>query len=264
MSTPFRLIVIGTAVAAALLGGSMLAGGGGPAMPPPPAPIPTPTPTRAATATPSPSAAYPSWFSHGGNGAGILAAGRQATQRFIPGSTFIVPEGWVNEDDTVPVYSLFPDTPANEAEYADSKETAQNIVLTDRVANNMFAICDATGLFQGATAAETTSAVVANPAFKFWATEPIDVTIGGLTGRQVDLQLSPEWSGTCTHNPDDPTRDYLDARMRLIVLDSPGGDTIGIAISSHHSSGSEQFLGKAMPIIESLRFAVGQGASPSL
>ena len=76
------------------------------------------------------------------------------TRHFLAGSTFAVPEGWVNDGDYTPVYSLFPDTPANEAEYARSKVTAQNLLMTDTVENNMFAICDATGLFHGATAAK--------------------------------------------------------------------------------------------------------------
>lgn len=79
---------------------------------------------------------------------------RGTTGQFLGGSTFTVPAGWVNDGDYAPVYTLFPDTPANEAEYALSKQTAQNILMTDKVPRNMFAICDATGLFQGATASE--------------------------------------------------------------------------------------------------------------
>ena len=48
----------------------------------------------------------------------------------------------------------------------------------------------------GATAAEIDRRTsVANEALS--TTEPVDVTIGGLSGRQVDLQLSPDWTGSC-------------------------------------------------------------------
>ena len=127
-----------------------------------------------------------------GDGAGILPAGRRPA---VPGRLHVhVPEGWVNDGDYGPVYTA-PDTPANEAEYALSKQTAQNIVLTDRVQNNMFAICDATGLFRARQRPRVIAAVVANEAFS--TTEPDDVTIGGLSGRQVDLQLSPDWADSC-------------------------------------------------------------------
>lgn len=265
MSSPLKLVLIGAALLAALFTGSLLlSGGGGPGPAPTPAPSAT-TPSAATTPIPSPSssALYPAWFTQRGSGAGILPAGRNTTRQFLGGSTFTVPGGWVNDGDFAVAYTLFPDTPVNETEYALSRQTAQNVLLTDRVENNMFAICDATGLFQGATASEVIRAVVVNPAFRFWASAPIDVTIGGLRGRQVDVRLSPEWSGKCTPNPDDPpTRDYLDARNRVIVLDKPGTGTIGIAISSLHSSDFEAFLADATPIVESFRFDFGVGATP--
>ncbi len=126
----------------------------------------------------------------------------------------------------------------------------------------MFAICDATGLFQGTTATEVIDALVAND--KLSTTDPVDVTIGGLSGRQVDVQLSPDWSGSCPLGPDDPpTRDYKDARNRFIMLDTPDGGSIGIAISSTYSSEFEAFLAEAMPIVESFRFGAAPEASPS-
>ena len=95
--------------------------------------------------------------------------------------------------------------------------------------------------------------MVANEAFS--TTEPDDVTIGGLSGRQVDLQLSPDWADSCPLNPDDPPdQDHTDARNRLILLDTPDQGTIGIAISSQDSADFEAFLAEAMPIVESLDF----------
>ena len=71
----------------------------------------------------------------------------------------------------------------------------------------MFAICDATGLFHGATAAEVIDALMAND--KLSTTAPVDVTISGLSGQQIDVQINPDWSGGCPIGPDDPpTRDY--------------------------------------------------------
>ena len=108
---------------------------------PAPSPSPTATPTASTSpiasaspsASPSASALFPSWFTAGGDGAGILPAGRQTTRRFVTRSTFTVPAGWVNESDNAQIYALFPDTPGNEAEYALSKGTAQNVIVAQTV-----------------------------------------------------------------------------------------------------------------------------------
>ena len=269
MSSPLKLVLVGAALLAALATGTVFLSGGGPR----PAPTPSPTPSTSPTSTPippspspspSPTTVYPAWFGPGGPGAGILPAGTNASRQFLPGFSFRVPAGWVNDGDYRVTYTLFPDSQINRDEYARSKQTAENLVVTEMVANNMFAICDATGLFQGATASEVLDAVVASPAFRFWNDEPVDVTIGGLHGRQVDLRLSPEWKGKCTPNPDDPpTRDYLDVRNRVIVLDKPVIGTIGISIGSLHSADFEAFLADAMPIVESFQFNPESGASPT-
>lgn len=195
---------------------------------------------------------FPPWLPQQGDGAGILPAGSQTTRRFLTGSTFTVPEGWVNDSDNAAIYTLFPDTPANEAQYALSNEMAQNILLVARVENNMFAICDATGLFQGGTAAEVIDALVADDALS--TTEPVDVTIGGLSGRQIDVQLSPDWTGSCLRSGDTRTRDYRGDRHRIILLDVPGSGTMGIAMGSLASADFEAFLAEAMPIVESFQF----------
>ena len=248
----------------ALLGAVVVGGCGGPAaVPSAVAAAPTatvaptatanPSPTRPPTPTPPPGAVYPRWLTPEGDGAGILPAGSQTTRRFLAGSTFTVPAGWVNDGDYAPVYTLFQDTPVNKAEYGLSRQTAQNILMTDKVFHNMFAICDATGLFPAGLASVVVDAVVANEAFS--ATKPVEVTIGGLSGRQVDLRLSPAWTGSCALDPNDPpTKNYADARMRLTLLDTPAGGPIGIAVSSAHSSDFQAFLADAMPIVESLKF----------
>jgi hypothetical protein len=246
--------VLATVAVIAVVGWNLLPGRspgvGGPSASPSPSPSPSPSATAAAA---SASVPLPSWYPVQTDGSGILPAGSHTTLRFLAGSRLTVPEGWVNDADNAKIYTLFPNTPANEAEYGLSKQTAQNIVLAAAVQNNMFAICDATGLFQGATAAEVIDAVVANEAFS--TSEPVDVTIGGLSGPQVDVQLSPDWTGSCPLQENDPpTRDYGDARNRLIMLDAPGRGPIGISIGSMYASEFEAFLADAMPIVESLEF----------
>ena len=105
-------------------------------------------------------------------------------------------------------------------------------------------------------------AVVANQALS--ATEPVDVTIGGLIGRQIDVQLDPDLDGELPAQPDDPpNRDYTDARTRVILLDTRWSRPSGSSSARCYSSDFEAFLAEAMPIVESFQFDVGPEASPS-
>ena len=94
-----------------------------------PAPSPSPAASASPSAAPSASAVFPPWYAGESNGAGILPAGSQTTKSFVPRFTFTVPEGWVNGGDEAGFYALFPDTPANQAEFAASGGLAQEILM---------------------------------------------------------------------------------------------------------------------------------------
>jgi hypothetical protein len=171
----------------------------------------------------------------------------------MPGSTFSVPDGWVNSGDSASYYELFPDTPANQAEFGRSGSLAQSILMGPH--GNPWFICESAESNLGATAAEMVAAVTANEALA--TTGVVDVAIGGLTGKQFDVRLDPEWTGTCPPRPDDPP-DLGDMRNRGILLDVPGRGVIVIFVSSMYSADSEAFLAEAMPIVESFQFDLGQ------
>lgn len=215
-------------------------------------PGPSPSQSDAASASPSTapsaSAVFPSWYTDEGNGAGILSAGSQTTRSFVPGFTFTVPEGWVNDGDEAGFYGLFPDTPANQAEFAASGALADAIHMGPR--NDPYFTCDAWEDNQGATAAEIVAAIVANDALA--TSEPVDVTIGGLAGKQIDVRLDPGWTESCPGDP--PGVDLGDGRTRGFLLDTPDRGVIVIFVGSLHSAGHEAFLAEVMPIIESFQF----------
>ena len=216
-----------------------------------PAVSPAPSPSLAASASPaaapSASALFPVWYAGERNGTGILPAGSQTTKSFVPRFTFTVPEGWVNGGDEHGFYGLFPDTPANAAESAASGRLAQEMYMGPL--ESPYFVCDAWEDNRG-TAAEMVAAMVANEALA--TSEPIDVTIGGLTGKQVDVQLDPGWTERCPGDP--PTLDLGDMRTRGILLDTPDRGVIVIFLGSLRSAGHEAFLAEAMPIVESFQF----------
>lgn len=243
------LLAVAAVIVIAVAGFAVLRPGsgsnvGGAASPSPSAPV-------APSMSPPASAVFPSWFtpSEGGAALGILPAGKGTSRAFAPRVTFTVPEGWVNDLDVDIAYGLFPDIKANEAEYAKSGEIAQGIFMVS--VESPYFFCEAWEKTQG-TAAERAASLVASDAFV--VSDPVDVTIGGLTGKQVDLRLDPDRpTATCPGEP--ATVDLGDQRTRATYLDTPSG-IIAIAVGSRYSAAHEAFLAETMPIIESFRFDV--------
>ena len=257
VNTPIKLIAALAAVlVVAVVGYNLLPGRTGPGSPttaPTTAPTSTPQPTAAVTAAPSAGVACPQWLTTGcSGGAGSLSAGSHATRAFRPGFTFTVPAGWVNEHDESGYYSLFADTPANQAEYARSEGVAQSMAIG--LQSSPYFFCDAVENHSGPTAAEIVAHVVANEVLA--TTGVVDVTIGGLTGKQFDVRLGPKWTGTCPGDP--PGLDLADNRVRVILLDAPGRGVLSLFVGSAHSADHEAFLAEAMPIVESFQFDLGQ------
>jgi hypothetical protein len=254
MNTPVKLAVAMVAVLAiAVVGYSLLPGGGTGVGGPGPTTIPTVTPTAAPSVAPStaasPSAVFPTWYKPDSetSGAGILSSGSQASRNFTSAFTYSVPDGWVNDLDEFIGYGLFPNTPANQAEYALSGETAHNIFMVS--VDSPYFFCEAWEKTRG-TAAERVAFLGASEALA--ASEPVDVTIGGLTGKQVDLRLDPNKIQTCPGDP--PGHDLGDQRTRVIFLDTPDRGVIAIAVNSKYSADHEAFLQQATPIVESFKF----------
>lgn len=214
---------------------------------------PSPSAPAAPSTAPAASAVFPQWYTNGESsaGAGILPAGSATSRAFAPRVTFTVPEGWVNDLDVTIAYGLFPDMKANEAEYALSGEIAQGIFMVSGESPYFF--CKAWEPTQG-TAAERGAFLVASDAFV--VSEPVDVTIGGLTGKQLDVRLDPD-RPTATCPGDSPPVDLGDQRTRVTYLDKPSG-IIGIAVGSKYSADHDAFLADAMPIVESFEFDVSQ------
>lgn len=198
------------------------------------------------------SAAYPAWFTGDREGAGILTAGTQSTRNFTPAFTFTVPGGWVNSRDALNAYDLIPDTPANAAEHAASGSLAHEVSAF--WFGSPYWYCDAWEDHRGTTVAEIVASLVATDAIA--ASKPVDVTLGGLTGKQVDIRLDPGWTEPCPGDP--PTLDLGDMRTRIILLDTASRGPMFINVGSLHSAGHEAFLAQAMPIVESFKFDLAQ------
>ena len=212
---------------------------------------PSPSASASPSTSPSASAVFPKWYtpSEITAAAGILPSGNATSRAFAPRVTFTVPAGWVNDLDVTIGYGLFPDVKANEAEYALSGDLAQGIFVVS--AESPYVFCKAWEETHG-TAAERAAFLAGSDAFV--VSEPVDVTIGGLTGKQLDVRLDPDRpTATCPGDP--PTVDLADQRTRWIYLDTPSGIT-AIAVNSKYSADHDAFLEDAMPIVESFQYDV--------
>jgi hypothetical protein len=199
------------------VGYAILPGAGGPGRQA--SPTPTREPTPSASAAPSASSPVPSGYPI----SGLLPAGNHATKSFEPPFTFTAPEGWINDADTSEYYTLFPDTPENRAEFARTGDSTQGIVVASKLERPYF-FCDSWEDNRGATAADMVAAVEANPALM--PTRTVDVAIGGLTGKQLDVKLSPDWTKTCPGDP--PGTDLHGSLGGAIFLDRPGSPVLVI------------------------------------
>ena len=259
------MLKVGAALAAvlvlAVVGWSLLPGRspgvGGPAA--------SSTPTTSPTASQPTSPAANHWWlgsdtacGIGGVGcAGPLASGTHTSRSIEPAVTYTVPSGWINYADWPAYFGLFPDTPAVRAAVADNRIAQSMVIVTDdiRVAT---AECVEGKREGGTSAAEIADALRTRDGLA--TTEPLRVSVGGLTGLRFDVGLKPGWTGSCPQDPTTPAVTTVGAEMargddreRIIVLDKPGGGNIAILLYSDHAADFERFLAAAMPIVESLK-----------
>jgi hypothetical protein len=186
-----------------------------------------------------------------------LPAGQHSSTVFQPAVTFTLPEGWIVADDTAGYLQL---RPANQ---------------------------DLLGIhvFRGATAASQDASCPIEPApgvgtssvaLVTWmrgldgllASSPALVQIGGLRGSSIDLGIANGWTTSCPFANGVPTVPLLveqgtglrwvlagSERLRLYLLDLPGGDTVLVDIDDFEGSQLAAFMGQAVPVVTSMSFA---------
>lgn len=256
VTTQIKLIAgLAAALVVAVVGFNVLPGIISPGTPTP-APTQGAQPTPPVTAPPTVAAVWPTWFTpdaiRDANGEGLLSAGAHTMRTFSPGFTYSAPEGWVNSHDERDYFNLFPDSPANAAQFERSGEFAQH-VFGGPHASPWFS-CESAEDNIGLTASDKVAAMLT--AEVLTVSGVTDVNIGGLTGKQFDVRRNPDWTGTCPGDSGLPEGvDPLDERTRGLLLDVPGRGVYVIFIYSISSAEHDAFLAEAMPIVESFDFS---------
>ena len=167
MATPIKLVAIGAALLAVLVGGAVFMGGGAA----PPAPTPTPAPTPMALE------------------AGPLEPGTYLIRPLEDNPltwTVTVPAGWSAYEDWA---IIGPDMPGN---------VGTALTLADKVGVPVDSC-----RVEGTPPAETVDDFIASvQARNDWiVSDPVEVAVGGYTGRRIDIEL-PADVATCGSNTD--------------------------------------------------------------
>lgn len=135
-----------------------------------------------------------------------LPPGTQSAPSFWPPLTFTVPDvtldelflhiGWLNERAAEGLVNLVPDT-------AENRERSQAggfpLTFLDVFRNIAVAAGDcqeAAAPGVGPTASDIVGALATRPGLSTGG--PVPVTIGGLSGQQIDLSIAPDWTGACS------------------------------------------------------------------
>jgi hypothetical protein len=263
--TMVAAFTLAAVVFVASVGIGVLGGPSGPGDGPSLTPAPTPSATPSLTSTPAESPLEP------------LAPGTQSARSFWPPLTFTVPDGWLTERAAEGWLGLVPDTGENRArtQAGGFPLTFLDVFLNFAVAAEDCEEAAAPGV--GLTASDIIGALATRPGLTTGG--PVPVTIGGLSGQQIDLSVAPDWTGTCPQvgTPFVPlvySSDFVlwgaapGERFRIIVLDVAGLPsgmyaTVMIFVYSAEEAAWDDHLSASMAVVESFEFDTTPPGPPS-
>ena len=158
--------------------------------------------------------------------------------------TFTVPEGWVLSADTNLYANLRP-------------------VENDAIGIHLFR--DANAASQDASCpAELAAWIEERPGLVVSA--PSMTTVGGLSGIQLDVGLKADWTQACPFANGIPSVPLFNSpaidhwvvvgneRLRLFLLDLPGGGTVVVDLDAFDGDQVEDLIARSAGIVKSLSF----------
>jgi hypothetical protein len=218
-----------------------LAGCGGASLPPPTSETPTQPPV-----TPMP-------------------AGTYTSVAFQPAVTFTAPDGWVITADQPLYFALQP----------AGNDLIGIHLFRDPMAASQDPSCPASpepGV--GGTSSELAAWIGQRPGLVVSA--PTMATVGGLRGVAIDVALAADWTQACPFAGGTPSVPLINSpaidhwvvvgneRLRMYLLDVPGGGTVAVDLDAFDGTQIEDLLARSNGIVRSMQFATdAAAASPS-
>jgi hypothetical protein len=186
-----------------------------------------------------------------------LAAGTHASKVFKPALTFTVPDGWESPNETAGYLQLRP----------LGDEVVGIHVFKDPVAMSQAPTCPLEaepGV--GPTSVALVKWIRDRPGLV--VSQPGLATVGGLQGTVIDVGIVDGWKDSCPFATGLPTVPLIfqppngyrwviagDERLRLYLLDVPGGGLVIVDIDAFDGTRFDELLAAAAPIVRTFSFA---------
>ena len=186
-----------------------------------------------------------------------LPAGTYTSKVFTPELTFTVPDGWENSADSAAYLQLRP----------LGDENVGIHVFRGPVAMSQDASCPlAADPGVGPTSFDLVKWIRDRPGLI--VSQPGMATVGGLNGTVIDIGIVDGWKASCPFanglptvplffQPPDGYRWVVagNERLRLYVLDVPGGGLVIVDIDAFEGTRMDALLKAAAPIVRTFSFA---------
>ncbi len=186
-----------------------------------------------------------------------LAPGSYTSTAFQPPVTYTLPEGWWNPSDTAAFYSLQP----------AASEASGIYLFRDPLPASQDPACPTSpqpGV--GTTSVALATWIRGLPGLA--VSGPRIVTVGGLRGVEIDVAIAAGWTTSCPFangvatvplfvGADGELRWVVagSERLRLDLLDVPGGGTVVVDVDAFDGTLWEPLLAAATPIVRSFAFS---------
>lgn len=190
------------------------------------------------------------------SGPTALAAGTYQSRAFQPQLTFTVPDGWLLAADTPDYLAIQP---------VDSDAIGIHLFRDPSAASQDAACPQSAEPGVGKLSTDLASWIRGRPGFV--TSNPRLAEVGGLRGVELDVGIVASWTASCPFANGAPTVPLFvgkDAdlrwvvagseRLRLSLLDVPGGGTVVVDIDAFDGQLMDDLVSRATPIVQGFRF----------
>lgn len=189
--------------------------------------------------------------------AASLPAGTYTSRAFAPAVTVTLPEGWRNPTDSPAYWAIYP----------TGNDYAGIHLFHDPRAASQAETCPTLpepGV--GTLSTELSAWIRGLPGLD--VSTPRMVNVGGLRGVEMDVQIASGWTFSCPFAEGLPSVPLFvgtgndlrwvvagSEKLRLSLLDVPGGGTVVVDVDAFDGSQWDTLLDAARPIVASMEFA---------
>jgi hypothetical protein len=186
----------------------------------------------------------------------LLAPGLHASTVFGEPLSYRVPVGWENPSDSETYFQIRP---------AGSELAAIHIFLDPFAASQAESCPGERQPYIGTTSSELAAWIADRAGLA--VSRPILASVGGLTGVMLDIRIAEGWRPSCPFADGLPTVPLItrapggyhwivagNERLRLYLLDRPGGGTVVVDIDAFDGRLFDELLRQAAPVVDSFSF----------